>query len=172
MSKYFKNAFLWNEDNKNFIGLPRPYVKINKKTQKNTPPHFKNKHNFYLHQEVPVPWQSIPRFDIGEHFNILKENENKVYLENRCAYCGSIFNSDEICVRWTTVDKIPEENGPRVLSDSHPFHIECMNQARRFCPHMRQTQDSEFQIGTYSFLRQGTDFYINELRSNKNTPPN
>jgi hypothetical protein len=47
-----------------------------------------------------------------------------------------------------------KETNSLVKSDSHPFHFECMKQARMFCPHMKKTKDSEFETGKYSELRE------------------
>ena len=52
------------------------------------------------------------------------------------------------------------ENKDIVLSDSHPFHLECMRQARIYCPHMVNTTDNEYIIGEYSKILYNTKDHI------------
>jgi hypothetical protein len=155
MSKYFKNNLIWSEQTKDLLGLPRPYVKTPIKAI------FK-KGVFFLHQRIPMPWQTKPNFRTRP-ISLIKENESKVYKESLCSYCGIKFIDTDFVVRWTATDVIPTENGPRVKSDIHPHHIECMKQARIFCPYMRKTQDSEFEFGLYSDLRNNVDFYLKSI---------
>lgn len=142
----------WSTAVKDFIGLPRPYAVYGKE---NNP--------LNLAAKTPIPWQSIPRKD-GNGINLLQRHEDSVYEENLCAYCGVVFLPDEEAVRWTTVDKPLNQYGPRVYSDIHPFHIECMKQARIFCPHMKKTEDQEFETGAYKKLRQNADKQLNSHR--------
>jgi len=150
MSKYFKQK--WSQNFINFIGLPRPYLKVDYKYR------FKGqsdlKDNFFLHPEVPVPWQSMPNINRrNAFFNVIDRNEEKVISEKRCPYCGNIFLDNEKCIRWTSPDKTPSKDSTRIFSDVSPLHIECMEQARIFCPHMRKTSDGEFEIDIYIILR-------------------
>jgi hypothetical protein len=155
MSKYFLKNLIWNENTKNTTGLPRPYTDVPKSFWR-----LKNK-SFYLHKKIPIPWQSIPIFDKKMTvLNVIQENEKKIYEENLCPYCGVVINSNEISIRWKEHKGIPNNLGPRVFSDLHPFHIECMEQARIFCPFMRKTKDSEFEYGEYVILRNNTDSWI------------
>jgi hypothetical protein len=135
----------WSEQVKNMTGLPRPFVKYGKGTNR---PTIKNK----LARKTPFPWQSKP-IPFTDGIQLIPENEQRVYAEKLCAYCGVQFNPKEECVIWTTKDKPVVKHGRRVYSDYHPFHLECMRQARIFCPHMRTTEDKEFQTGIYEELR-------------------
>ena len=150
MSKYFNGAVEWNEQNKNIRGLPRPFGKVSRE--------FKNKviDRYHIPKIIPVPWQSIPIFDIETlvPLNVNKTNESLIFIENRCAYCGASFIGDESCIRWKIPSDMKKETNSLVKSDSHPFHFECMKQARMFCPHMKKTKDSEFETGKYSELRE------------------
>lgn len=152
MSKYFDDSLEWQEDKIDYSGIPRPFSKVPKSRQ------FKN-NNFFLHPRVPIPWQSYPIFEDGRELGLIDENEKQVYSKNLCPYCGINFLPEETVIRWTTTDRIPEKNGPRVLSDSYPFHINCMKQGRIFCPHMRKTKDTEFEIGPYWQLRKNAIDY-------------
>jgi hypothetical protein len=88
-------------------------------------------------------------------FLLNQENEKLVYLEGRCGYCGIKFIDNDECSRWIIVDPTQNDStGPRVFSDTHPLHIECMKQARVFCPFMRQRENDEFEHGIYKDLRQ------------------
>ncbi len=146
MSKYFDNNLEWNEDTKNKLGTPRPFF--------NVPSNFYKKNNkFYLHKRVPIPWQSRPVFKENEMLNIIHENEDIVFQQNLCPYCGKAFLPEDIVVRWTASKEIPTKNGPSVASDSHPFHIDCMKQGRVFCPFMREVPESDFEYGPYAELK-------------------
>ena len=131
----------WSETTKSFKGLPRPFAKYKKGIGLSK-----------LFGKTPIPWQSVPSIFSG---NLLleKENEKKVWSENLCAFCGLGFKETEQSIRWTTINKPLSKDGDRVFSDLHPFHIECMRQARIFCPHMKTTTDDEFEIGPYSQMR-------------------
>lgn len=167
MSKYFKDSEEWSITNSNKTGLPRPFFitpkKFYKKIKKDH--NIKNfsstdllnlKNDFYLHPKIPIPWQSKPIFsEDWTVFNVISENEKKVFKEKLCGYCGIKLENNEQYIRWKpifTIEETNDENGPRVFSDGHPMHIECMNQARIFCPYMRLRQDDEFEYGTYDTL--------------------
>lgn len=162
MSKYFDNSEEWSEEKIFNVGLPRPFAKV-PKIFLNTPSIKKMR----LAKKFPVPWQSFPKFH-GNTLGIVFENEDRIYIDSLCPYCGIRFNNEEICIRWTATDSIPSREGPRIFSDSYPFHIECMKQARIFCPHMRETKDEEFEIGSFIFLKAKADSYTKPFK--KNTP--
>jgi hypothetical protein len=144
MKKHFDNNLVWNKDLSDYKGFPRPYC--------NTDPKFyKLNENLYLHKKIPIPWQTKPLMTTRA-IDLIIENEEKVYKESLCAYCGIKFDIDEECIRWKNNDLMITQIGPRVLSDTHPFHKECMSQARIFCPHMRKTKDEEFESGKYDTL--------------------
>jgi hypothetical protein len=151
MSKYFKDEFIYNEESKKSIGLPRPYVDVDESL-------YKKNNVFHLHKRVPIPWQSEPA-GLDNFLNIIHENEDKIYSMNLCPYCGKQFLPDEESIRWISKKRIPKHNGPSVFSDSHPFHIECMKQARIFCPFMRNTKDKEFEIGLFYKLKIDANVY-------------
>lgn len=164
MKKYFNNSFEWSKNGIDHIGLPRPFFTISKD--------FAKLFNFKMPKKVPVPWQSFPGVyaeQIKGFFSIILTNESQVYNNNLCAYCGIKILNDENCIRWTNSQGKPSEEGPAVASDSHPFHFECMKQARIFCPHMKTQTDDTFEVGTFESLRKNADAHINKY---KNTPPN
>ena len=132
----------WSEENKNNKGLPRPFAKYGNG--------FPNPKKLAL--KTPIPWQSTPDVESGG-IALEKNNEEAVWRDNLCPFCGIGFTNDEMSVRWTTINKPLSKDGDRVFSDLHPFHLECMRQARIFCPHMKTTADSEFEIGPYFQMR-------------------
>ena len=67
---------------------------------------------------------------------------------------------EEIEKEAKNADKPLSKNGDRVFSDIHPFHLECMKQGRIFCPHMKETKDEEFEVGTFKELRDKVDAFI------------
>jgi hypothetical protein len=138
----------WSTALKEFVGLPRPFAKY----KKGIGPH-------NLPSKTPIPWQSIPDTKAG-NLRLFQKHEDSVYKDRVCAYCGIVFESNEEAIRWTTVDKPLTKSGQRVFSDVHPFHFECMKQARIYCPHMKTTADEEFEIGTYAQLRANADLQI------------
>ena len=140
----------WSTAVKDFVGFPRPYAKYGIDKESNP---------LNLAPKTPIPWQSIPN-KIGDGIRLLQRHEDSVYTDNVCAYCGVAFSPNEETIRWTTIDKPLTKSGPRVFSDVHPFHLECMEQARAFCPHMKKTIDDEFETGTYSKLRSNADEQI------------
>ena len=156
MKKVFLDSLKWSIDLKNYVGLPRPHVQLNENQRLQLlEPKLKLKTKIYLHKRIPVPWQSMPVFESGQPFNLNIENERRVYPEGLCGYCGVKLKDEENCSRWTIFDPRQSDSvGPRVFSDTHPLHMECMKQARVFCPFMRQRENSEFEYGTYKELRQ------------------
>jgi hypothetical protein len=153
MRKYFKPGFFWNKETKDSVGLPRPAFKVPEKFR-----FFKNhrlplKNDFFIHKLVPVPWQSKPIFNENKQaFSVIEENEKLVYINKVCAYCAVKFLDNDKCTRWVGADLLESPNdrqGPRVFSDTYPFHIECMEQAKIFCPFMRFREDQEFEYGKF-----------------------
>lgn len=155
MGFFLKNNNEWDISLNNFIGLPRPLFKIPKTFKDQNSKNFKNNfnldHDFYLHNTVPVPWQSKPNFD-KHAFNVILINEEKVYTDNLCPYCGVKIKKNDIVIRWIINNKIIKSLDSIVFSDIYPFHKKCMKQARIFCPYMRTKFDDDFEIGTYDEL--------------------
>ena len=149
-NKYFDGASQWQKKDVDTVGLPRPWA-IPKRND--------------LAKKVPIPWQSEDCFDSLGHLGLNQNNENLVYKKNLCSYCGIEIKNNKTAIRWT---KAPLElttiEGPKVFSDFHPLHLECMKQARIFCPHMRKLQDSEFEIGKYTKLKENA---INDVIKSK-----
>jgi len=138
--KYFDEAKQWEEKDVNFLGLPRPWAIPKRKD---------------LAKKVPIPWQSEDRFDSLGHLGLNQNNENMVYEKNLCSYCGIEIKNKESVIRWITAPLATTlKEGPRVFSDFHPLHLECMKQARTFCPHMRKLQDLDFETGKFEKLKQ------------------
>lgn len=136
---YFKNSWLWKEEDLNTIGLPRPFAIPNRKD---------------LAKKVPIPWQSEDRFESKGHLGLNQINEDLVFKNGLCSYCGIKINNDEITQRWITAPvELTTHDGPKVFSDFHPLHIECMKQARIFCPHMRKLNDQDFEEGKFIDLK-------------------
>ena len=138
--------------------MPRPFAVPPKNFQANPSHSLKLKNGFYLHPKIPVPWQSKPVWtDMGGVFNVIEEHEQIIYEKNLCGYCGIQIKNDEECLRWIGDDSeyIPnDKQGPRVFSDTHPLHIECMKQAKIFCPYMRERPSEEFETGPFNILKQ------------------
>jgi len=142
-SKYFKNSKKWEESDINFLGLPRPFYEISKEDFKNL--------KFKIPRRIPVPWQSKPMFnDIKDGFELITENENIVLKKSLCGYCGIVISDNEYVSRWKEVVDL---TGGRVDSDNHPFHLECMKQARIFCPYMKKRDEVEFEYGLFVDLK-------------------
>ncbi len=136
---YFKNSWQWKEEDVNTTGLPRPFAFPNKKG---------------MAKKVPIPWQSEDRFESKGHLGLNQINENLVFKDGLCGYCGIKISDDEITQRWITAPvELTTHDGPKVFSDFHPLHIECMKQARIFCPHMRKLIDEDFEEGEFKNLR-------------------
>jgi len=149
-NKYFNNSNLWQESDIDTVGLPRPFATPNRKD---------------LAKKVPIPWQSEDRFQSLGHLGLNEKNEDLVYENNLCPYCGIKINDKEIVTRWYTCNLILVNKNYRwVYSDLHPFHLECMKQGRIFCPHMRGLQDLDFETGTYKELKQNA---INDVIKSK-----
>ena len=134
------------------MGLPRPYAVYPVPNRLN------------IAAKTPIPWQSNPDLEISGGITLNQENENKVWVEKRCAYCGAVFSDDEKAIRWTKLDKPLHHTYERVFSDLHPFHLECMKETRIFCPFMRKTKDSEYETGKYSNLRANAHAQISTTR--------
>jgi hypothetical protein len=158
-NKIFKDANEWNDKNASTIGLPRPYYEVSKS--------FINKSKINLARVVPIPWQSKAVFTenpIPTVFNVIEENEKRVCIEGLCGYCGIKFEDYDKCIRWIgtkplVLSDLPNDGqGPRVFSDTHPLHLECMKQARIFCPFMRIRSDLEFEYGIFSELKKTCRF--------------
>lgn len=147
MKNIFINSVEWSKEVTNQKGLPRPYADatLNKE--------YKTK--FGLAKIVPIPWQSKPAFKFGRALKLNKINEEKIYPEDLCPYCGIKIKNTEISVRWKTADvsKIGPV-GARIFSDVHPFHKECMKEGRKFCPFMKTLNDEDFECGSYFDLKQ------------------
>ena len=148
-NKYFKNAIEWSEENTNIKGLPRPFAY--------TDPNGKNKKNvkkLKLAKIVPIPWQSKSNFINNGFLLINEKNEKQIYSNDLCPYCGLKINKKELSIRWKTVNLKELVNKPTlVYSDIHPFHIECMQQGRIFCPFMKKLNDEDFEIETFEQLK-------------------
>ena len=139
-NKYFDNAHLWQENDVDTIGLPRPFAIPNRKD---------------LAKKVPIPWQSEDRFESKGHLGLNQINEDVVYKKDLCSYCGVKIQNKENVVRWISAPlSFTFREGPKIFSDFHPLHLECMEQARIFCPHMRKLQDSDFETGKFKELKQ------------------
>ena len=139
-NKYFDGAHLWQEKDVNTVGLPRPFATPTRKD---------------LAKKVPIPWQSEDRFESLGHLGLNQNNEDVVYKKNLCSYCGVEITNKETVIRWINAPlAFTFKEGPKVFSDFHPLHLECMEQARIFCPHMRKLQDSDFETGKFKKLKQ------------------
>ena len=138
-NKYFDGSHQWQESDIDTTGLPRPFATPTRKD---------------LAKKVPIPWQSEDRFASAGHLGLNLKNEDRVFEENLCPYCGIQINNNEIVTRWNTQDLVLFNRDDRwVYSDLHPFHIECMDEGRIFCPFMRKLKDKDFEIGEYSNLK-------------------
>ena len=139
-NKYFDGAHLWQEKDVNTVGLPRPFATPTRKD---------------LAKKVPIPWQSEDRFESLGLLGLNQKNEDTVYEKNLCSYCGIEIKNKEIVIRWINAPlALTFREGPKIFSDFHPLHLDCMQQARIFCPHMRKLQDSDFEIGKFKKLKQ------------------
>jgi len=136
----FINAVEWSNNNFKSTGLPRPYS--------NVPENFyiKNKKRF-LAKKIPIPYQSLPgNSERGIRLNM--ENEKESINKDLCAYCGIKINNKELSIRWKIELEADffYEQLDFVPTDFHPFHLECMRQARIYCPFMRTLKDEVFDI--------------------------
>ena len=147
----------WNDSLRDFPGLPRPFSKVLKK----------HRIEQKLSAKVPIPWQSAAKNDRISFLRIIQENEDIVYYKNLCSYCGIKINNEEYVVRWKNphIDKI-KIDGNFVISDIHPLHLDCMKQARTYCPGMKKRKEEEFEYGIYLELKKGSEkerkFIINK----------
>jgi hypothetical protein len=149
MSKIFDNSVEWNNETKHITGLPRPFSIISKEFRE------KARDRFFIARKVPVPWQTIPKFHLEPmlFLGVVVEHEKLIYAENNiCPYCGIKFDKNDQCIRWNIPVDLEDRKAALIRSDRYPFHFECMDQARKFCPHMKKTKDSEFEIGTQKEL--------------------
>lgn len=139
---------IYNEYIKNdYRGMPRPKQNVIEKL-------WHRNGERYLAKIVPIPWQSMAKFNEDGSFRVNVRNEHKIFRMNLCPYCGIEINKDEFCVRWLSPDKhssIITEG--RVPSDVHPFHIECMKEGRIYCPFMRDEPEEHFEYGVFSDLK-------------------
>lgn len=135
----------WTQLTSTTTGLPRPYYDV-PKARRLTP-------KGMLAKRIPIPWQTIPLFhNPNRQLGVLVEHESKTHTEYLCGYCGIGFTENEVCVIWVTYPTNTAERKNRVYSDHFPLHVECMSQARAFCPHMKLTEDSEYEFGLFSQL--------------------
>lgn len=151
MKNIFKMSVEWSKEVTNQKGLPRPYADttLNKE--------YKTKYG--LAKIVPIPWQSKPAFKFGRALKLNKINEDNIYIKDLCPYCGIKIEDNEICARWNTADVSRlGSTGARVFSDVHPFHKECMKEARVFCPFMKTLNNNDFEYGNYVILKQKAIF--------------
>ena len=149
-NKYFDGAHLWQEDDIDTIGLPRPFATPTRKD---------------LAKKVPIPWQSEDRFESLGHLGLNQKNEDLVYKKNLCSYCGIKIKNKETAIRWTNAPlALTSRDGTKIFSDFHPLHLNCMEQARIFCPHMRKLEDQEFETGKYKELKQNA---VNDVIKSK-----
>ena len=146
-NKIFSNI-QWDNSFRNFVGLPRPFSKVLKK----------HRINQKLSAKVPIPWQSAAKNDEISFLRIIQENEDIVYYKNLCSYCGIKIKNEENVIRWKNpnINKI-KHDGNFVLSDIHPLHLECMRQARIYCPGMKKRNEEEFEYGTYLELKKNSE---------------
>jgi len=147
MKNIFINSVPWSKEITNKKGLPRPYADttVNKE--------YKTKYG--LAKIVPIPWQSKPAFKFGRALKLNEINEDKIYQEDLCPYCGVKIENNENCARWKSADVLMlKPRGGRVFSDVHPFHKKCMKEARRFCPFMNKLNDDDFEYDMYFVLKQ------------------
>jgi hypothetical protein len=139
----------WTETTSKKLGLPRPFMWGKKD--------FVSKPFWSVTQKpgfikVPIPWQSSPKNP--RVISLISENEERVYTEGLCAFCGVPFYPDDVTTLWVNYEKKPSKNGSRVFSDHYPFHLQCMRQVRVYCPYMKTTLDNEYVTGTYSELKE------------------
>jgi hypothetical protein len=174
----FYNSEEWSESSIKKTGLPRPYLVVPKKY------YFKNNKR-YLAKKIPIPYQSTPGENTPIDLNI--ENEEYVVSNDLCSYCGLSIDKDSDSIRWMIEKEKDVDNDSKdfVPSDFRPFHIECMRQARIYCPFMRTLKDSDFEIEKQRINLQNAKKYTKELfkikwkekersyvkkQNNKNTP--
>jgi hypothetical protein len=149
----------WTYENSKQEGLPRPYAHPPLQDQ------FTRDGERHLAPRVPIPWQTSPDYrlnkKLGKFVLLIAEREREIYTKDICGYCAVKFEAEDDAVIWVNYDKPIAVNGVRVYSDYHPFHPECMEQTRMFCPHMKKTQDSEYKYGKYAELKEEAVAYLN-----------
>lgn len=151
-NKYFEKSHKWQPQDVNTTGLPRPYADTK----------WNNTYKPGLAKLVPIPWQSEDLFASRGHLGLNKENEGKIYKEDLCGYCGLKINDSETVIRWISANlDFIKQKRKVVKSDIHPFHIECMKEARIFCPKIKSLLDEDFEIGLYKNLKLNA---INDLK--------
>jgi hypothetical protein len=140
--KDFNKSEKWSLKHIKKTGLPRPHWILNEK-------YFLKNGKRYLSKIIPIPYQSTP----SKHHPIRLEIENEKYVveNDLCPYCGLSINKEEDSIRWMIekeedVKESSESSRDLVPSDFRPFHLDCMKQARIFCPFMRTLKDSDFDI--------------------------
>lgn len=165
MYNFYKEE--WSEINSDIKGFLRPYFIVDEEYHFKSTEKFINKYKRYLHKIIPIPWQSIPVFKDGWLLKVHIDNEKKANEENLCAYCGLGFNEKEHCCRWISQNRKIKESkqytSNRIPSDSNPFHIECMKQARIFCPFMRNLNEEDFEYGEYKILKNNAENHLKEI---------
>ena len=152
----FNNSHLWTKNDLMTTGLPRPFAHTYRKD---------------MAKIVPIPWQSEDNFKKNKNLSLIPKNERLVYKESLCSYCGIKINNEEICIRWKTInlEKIFADLPLNiVLSDIHPLHIECMKQARIFCPFMKTLKDEDFETGQFKNLQKNAIQDKQEIIENAN----
>ena len=149
----------WSYEISKKIGLPRPHAYPSLQDQ------FTVNGERHLAPRVPIPWQTEPDYrvnkKIGKFVLMIAERERQIYIKDLCGYCGSQFETNDEAVIWTNYDKPVGILGARVYSDFHPFHVECMEQTRVFCPHMKKTENSEYKYGKYADLKAEVIEFLN-----------
>lgn len=151
-----KFKYIWTPLNQGLKGLPRPYSNVMKVSRERV-----EKAGKKISNKVPIPWQSLSRFNLGRSLGVIQEHEQEVITQGLCAYCGLGFLNEETAIIWVVYpNKDTFKVGGRVFSDHFPFHIECMKETRLFCPHMKITKDNEFIKGPYpELLKIAQEYY-------------
>ena len=181
--KNFNESEKWSLKHIKKTGLPRPYWIINKI-------YFLTNGKRYLSKKIPIPYQSTPSKDSIIRLEI--ENEKYVVANDLCPYCGLSINEEESSIRWMIekeedVKNNLESSRDLVPSDFRPFHLDCMKQARIFCPFMKTLKESDFYIEKQEINLQLAKKYFKEFYkinwesksripvkyvNKKNNPPN
>jgi hypothetical protein len=132
---------LWSEKLLKFKGLPRPFFYARKND------YFRGDKRF-IYKKTPVPFQSKPGRPNGPVIELIIENEKEAVNNGLCSYCGLKIENNETSIRWMVEKQNFVLNSTRdwVPSDFHPLHINCMKQARIYCPFMRTLNDDQFDI--------------------------
>jgi hypothetical protein len=154
MQTEFTSKEDWLKRFKDYVGFERPSISL--------PKNFIQVSKYgKLLKKFPIPWQSVPVLSPnGTVFNVIEENEQLTFLEERCPYCGLAFNSLDAVSRWTKESENPTLNGSNIISDNLPLHKKCMKKARVFCPFMRTVDESEFEYGDYKNIKPNADNFL------------